>query len=340
MRTGGRCYDWGGILARRSPGRADGWRRGRAKAKGTLDLRLLTYFQAAVETENITRAAERLNVAQPTLSKALQLLEAQLGVELLERGAHGVVPTPIGERLMAHARRVGVQVGDALAEIEALRIGAAGRVRVGAGPSWVRRVLPDAVAAFLEDFPEVDVSVTTGFDMGLLEGLSEGALDFVLAERPLVGEDADYAYRPLTRDDLVVCARAGHPLAGGASRSRRRSAPGGLPGERSVARRKLAGRLALLGVAQPSLVLTSSSIGFLLGFALKTDALVYTTRSMLRTPEAAGLVEIDLPEFVERARSGADHPRRRGDVADGGDPRRAARRDQRARPRTTDTGSG
>jgi LysR family transcriptional regulator of gallate degradation len=270
-----------------------------------LDLRLLAYFQAAVEAGNITRAAERLNLAQPTLSKALRLLEAQLGVELLVRGAYGVSPTPIGERLMAHARRVGVQVADAVAEVEALRIGAAGRVRVGAGPSWVRRLLPDAVASLLDDFPEIDVSVTTGFDMGLLEGLLEGTLDFVVAERPLSGEDAAFAYRSLTRDDLVVCARAGHPLAG------RRvpvaaalAARWALPGELSLARRKLAGRMTLLGVAQPGRVVTSSSIGFLLGLALKTDALVYTTRSMLSTPEAAGLVELDLPEFVTEREAG------------------------------------
>lgn len=272
----------------------------------SLDLRLLAYFQAAVEAGNITRAAERLNVAQPTLSKALKLLEVQLGVELLERSAHGVAPTAIGRRLMSHAQTVSVQVGSAIAEVEALRVGASGRVRVGAGPSWVRRLLPDAVAALLAQTPEVEVSVTTGFDMRLLEGLSDGALDFVVAEKPLVGEDADYSYEPLTRDDLIVCARSGHPLAG---RSRvpveeALEARWALPGELSLARRKLVGRLALFGVAQPRKVVTSTSITFLLGFAQKTDALVYTTRSMLRTPEAAGLIEIDLPELVNEREAG------------------------------------
>lgn len=274
--------------------------------RNRLDLRLLAYFQAAVEAQNITKAAERLNVAQPTLSKALKLLEAQLGVELLERSAHGVTPTAIGRRLMSHARLVGVQVDEALAEVESLRVGASGRVHVGAGPSWVRRLLPDAVAALLADTPEIVVSVTTGFDMRLLEWLSNGALDFVVAERPLMGEDEDYTYMPLTRDDLIVCARSGHPFAG---RSRvpveqALEARWALPGELSLARRKLAGRMALLGVAQPRKVVTSTSITFLLGFAQKTDALVYTTRSMLRMPEAAGLVEIDLPEFVNEREAG------------------------------------
>ena len=234
------------------------------------------------------------------------MLEAQLGVELLKRGAHGVTPTAIGRRLMSHARLVGVQVNEALAEVESLRVGASGRVRVGAGPSWVRRLLPDAVAALLAESPEVDVSVTTGFDMRLLAGLSDGALDFVVTERPLVGEDEDYTYKPLTRDDLIVCARSSHPFAGrsGILVEEALEVRWALPGELSLARRKLAGRMALLGVAQPRKVVTSTSITFLLGFAQKTDALVYTTRSMLRTPEAAGLIEIDLPEFVNEREAG------------------------------------
>ncbi len=180
-----------------------------------IDLRLLSYFQATVEAGNITAAAEVLHVAQPTLSKALKLLESQLQVILLVRSAHGVTPTLFGERLMRHARLVTAQVGDALTEVESLRIGSAGKVTVGAGPSWVRRMLPEAVARLLEDRPAISVSVITGFDNRLLEGLEDGQLDFVVAERPLTGEDVDYTYRELTRDDLVVCARREHPLADG-----------------------------------------------------------------------------------------------------------------------------
>lgn len=271
-----------------------------------VDLRLLSYFRAAVEAGNITQAASNLHVAQPTLSKALRLLETQLGVRLLDRRPHGIVPTTIGERLLARARSITGLVDDALDEVETLRTGAAGRVRVGAGPSWVRRFLPDAVATLLERMPGIEVSVTTGFDMRLLEGLSDGTLDLVVAERPLSGEHAHLAYRYLTRDNLIVCARAGHPLAGpgNASTVDALAARWALPGELSLARRKLSARMALMGVGEPANVLTSTSISFLLGFAQKTDALVYTTRSMLLTPEAAGLVELDLPDFVTAREAG------------------------------------
>ena len=64
------------------------------------DLRLLGYFFRTAQTGNITRAASELNVAQPTLSKALKLLEDQVGTPLLERHAHGITLTPIGVRNM------------------------------------------------------------------------------------------------------------------------------------------------------------------------------------------------------------------------------------------------
>lgn len=271
-----------------------------------IDLRLLSYFQTTVETGNITAAARALNVAQPTLSKALKLLESQLRVTLLVRSAHGVAPTLFGERLMRHARLVTAQVGAALDEVESLRTGAAGKVTVGAGPSWVRRMLPEAVARLLQERPGVDVTVITGFDNRLLEGLEDGQLDFVVTERPLSGEDVDYTYRELSRDDLVVCARREHPLADGRRPTLEEALAvrWALPHEATLARRKLAGRLAILGVAQPAQVLISNSITFLMNYARRADALVYTTRSMLATPEAVGLVELALPDLVSNREAG------------------------------------
>lgn len=272
-----------------------------------IDLRLLAYFQATAEAGNITRAARHLNVAQPTLSKALRLLEGQLGVALFVREAHGVVPTAIGGRLLRHARLVTAQVTDALEEVESLRAGTAGQVRVGAGPSWVRRMLPEAVALLLADTPGIRVSVTAGFDERLLDRLDDGELDFVVAEKPLSGGDDDYYnYRPLTRDSLVVCARKDHPLAlfGRVPLADALKARWALPTDHTLASRKLASQLTLLGAAPPGDVLTSSSLTFLLGFVLRSDALTYTTRSMLGTPEAADLAEIDLPELVSEREAG------------------------------------
>ena len=181
--------------------------------KANIDLRLLSYFYKSAELGNISRAAEALNIAQPTLSKAIRLLEHQVGAELLQRHAHGVVVTEIGERLRLHAQAVMAQVGYAMEEIEGLKSGHLGQVRVGAGPSWVRQVLPEAIAAVLIERPGLEFEIYGGFDEQLLQLLFEGAVDFIVAEKPLEADGGKLEFEKLSRGDLIVCARSGHPFA-------------------------------------------------------------------------------------------------------------------------------
>ena len=265
-----------------------------------IDLRQLAYFCRAAELGGISRAAAALDIAQPTLSKAIQLLEHQLGVALFIRGPQGVTPTPIGERLLRHAKLVMAQVNEAASEIEDLRTGKAGIVRIGAGPSWLRRVLPLAVARALAERPDVQITVSGGFDETLLGGLDDGTLDVVVAELPLEDDRPDYAFEVLTRDRLVVCCRAGHPLAAAAAPSLADvlGQPWALPPAHTQARRKLDGRLRSLGRASPRSVTVSTSLAFILALVDCSDALTYTTSSALETPDGQGLVALDIPEIA------------------------------------------
>lgn len=278
----------------------------RMKQPRNIDLRLLAYFQKTAEIGNITRAASALNVAQPTLSKALNLLETQLGVSLFERHAHGVSLTAIGSRLLSHADLVIAQVSDARKEVEALRVGAAGHVRVGAGPSWVRRIFPKVAADLLKERPDLQITVESGFDGQLLDRLSAGDLDFVVAERPLEDARDRYLYDGLTSDALVVFARSSHPLAGqqNVSIETALSYSWALPPSHTLARRKLDGNLVSLGAPPPDPTVESSSLTFLLSVAYHVDILLYTARTLLGTPEGAGLVEIDIPDLVNIREAG------------------------------------
>ncbi|WJS05640.1 LysR family transcriptional regulator [Roseibium aggregatum] len=264
-----------------------------------LDLRLLSYLLTVGETGNITHAAEQLHIAQPTLSKALKILEHQLGVTLLKRHAHGVTLTPVGERLVQHARAVRAQVAQAETELEQRRLGTTGTVRIGAGPSWVRRYLPDAIAQVLMEDVGLQIEIVGGFDATLLTGLTTGDLDFVVAELPLV-RDGDYAFEHLTTDNLVVISRPEHALAdkvgvraGDAMRFR-----WGLPPTDTLAHRKLVGKVTSLGLDLPERIVISSSHTFLMTLAGITDLLLYTTRSQMKTLEGSHLVEIDIPELM------------------------------------------
>ncbi len=265
-----------------------------------IDLRLLTYFLRTAELRNITKAAASLNVAQPTLSKAIQQLEHQLKAPLFLRNAHGVEVTPIGARLLRHARLVAAQVADAVEEVEAMRDGSAGNVRIGAGPSWVRRKLPEAVANALVERPGLQISISGGFDEQLLQRLEGGELDFIVAEKPLSGGGATHSFEFLTRDALVVTGRAAHPLAGREKISTQRAlaAEWALPPPHTLVCRKLNAKIISLGETPPDPVIVSDSQSFLLSLAHMHDVLLYTTRSFMQVPEGEGLVEINVPDLV------------------------------------------
>src|SRR3954447_2285545 len=95
------------------------------------ELRLIRYFVAVAQEGNVTRAAERLHVAQPSLSAAVRQLEAQLGVELLQRTGRGVALTPAGELLLERGREL-LDHAEAVADdVRSRGAARAGRLRVG-----------------------------------------------------------------------------------------------------------------------------------------------------------------------------------------------------------------
>jgi len=130
---------------------------------------------AVAECGSFTAAAARLSLTQPGVSRAVQALERELGVALLDRDGAGAQPTAAGDEILAHARAV-------LAGAERLRqvAGAArgtltGRVRVGAFQSVAARVLPARIAAFRAQHPGVEVSLLEGTDDEVLAWLRRGA---------------------------------------------------------------------------------------------------------------------------------------------------------------------
>jgi LysR family transcriptional regulator of gallate degradation len=264
-----------------------------------IDPRLLAYFHTVARIGNVTRAAAELNIAQPTLSKALALLESQIGAELFVRHPHGVTLTPIGARLQRHAVAIRAQISKAEEEIRDTLAGVTGHVRIGAGPSWVRRFLPEAIAGLLVERRGISFEVVGGFDGSLLTGLLTGDLDFVVAELPSEPND-DFQYRPLTSDALVVVARPEHPFFARAPLGLDEvlAARWALSPTGNLARSKLDGRLTSLGKPTIRPVITSSSQTFLMTIAGMTDVLLYPTRSLLRSPEGSHLRELDVPDLV------------------------------------------
>ena len=265
-----------------------------------MDLRQLEYFLRVAQRKNISTAASELNITQPTLTKSIKLLENQLGVKLFDRLPRGVPLTLYGATLLRHAEAVHVQIKDADDEITALRNGTFGTVRIGAGPAWLRRHLPAALAKVIAKHPDIRIQVDGSFDETLFRALKQSELDFVVAEIPASEDRQDFIVTPLTADRLGVCCRAGHPLA-----KRRNVKMRDLlqfPWLKAPRVTRAQSRLNALFVANdlpsPKGTIESGSLALLLNVVRQSDALTYMVSKTLATPDGEGLVMLNVPGFT------------------------------------------
>ena len=163
---------------------------------------------------NITRAADALELAQPSLSRQLASLEADLGVELLHRGQRGTAVTPAGAALLPVARRMLADADSARREMAAFAGLERGRLRIGATPTLCVSLLAEALAGFHRQHPGVELQVTESGSPGLVQLLEEGGLDLALVVSTGDGALRHPSVRiPLLTEQLVVVGAAeGSPL--------------------------------------------------------------------------------------------------------------------------------
>lgn len=181
--------------------------------------RALRYFLAVYDTGNLSVAAERVNITQPALSKAIQALETEMGVKLFERRPHGVVPTRYGDILVRHARRMESEYRHALAEIDAAGGGAESLLRIGAGPLWYSYLLPKVLGPFLADHPQARVRVQSGVISTLVPALQAGQVDLICTTLDFPPQ-AGIVREPVIEVSHTVVARPDHPLRASAGPDR------------------------------------------------------------------------------------------------------------------------
>lgn len=143
-----------------------------------MELRQLRNFVAVAEEGNISRAAQRIFLTQPALSRQIKSLEEEIGQCLLERSAHSIRLTPTGEALLEEAREL-LRHADGV--LERVRTAAAGlRLRVGYAPSLASGLLSTAVQRFTQLHPDAHVELSDLSSSEMLTGVEAGKLDVIL----------------------------------------------------------------------------------------------------------------------------------------------------------------
>lgn len=177
-----------------------------------LKLSQLRNFIAAVDAGTIRQAAKALNLSQSSVTKSLQLLEADLGAELLRRGARGVAPTDAGKALLRRAKTIEAELRHTRNDIETIQGAGVGEIRVSASPTVATGLLPQSVIAFQRAHQRVSFHILEGVYPDVLPAVRNGDLDFAICLVPGHPKDETLSFTSLVKDRLVPAVRADHPL--------------------------------------------------------------------------------------------------------------------------------
>lgn len=175
-------------------------------------LRQLSYFVAAGETGSVTRAAERVNISQPSVSAAISHLEREFGVQLFVRQhAQGLALTPAGARLLK-AAKASLRTAHDLYDVASVAGTAiTGPLNLGTFRTFAPLIVPEIWRAFTARHPGVQVKITVGDEAEMLDGLRSSQIDIALTYTIHLG--GEMQFQPLARLPSYVLLAADHPLA-------------------------------------------------------------------------------------------------------------------------------
>ena len=268
-----------------------------------ISLRHLRLADAIEREGSLVRAAERLNMTQSAVTKALQEVEALTGAALFTRTSRGSVPTPFGEVLVRHARAIIAQLRNADREVMELREGH-GSVKVGTLPSAAGGVLPSALSIVLKRQPHLQVTVVEGQHDWLTTLLRRGDLDLMTSRLPRRRLPADITQEVLGIDRARLIVRARHPL----SRRPRIGLEtlGGfgwvLPPHETSMRRQLEATFREAGLDAPAATVESMSFLTNRALVLASDLITVWPQHLAEVEARTGLVKILPLELAQTER--------------------------------------
>jgi LysR family transcriptional regulator of abg operon len=170
-------------------------------------------IMAIAERGSLRGAARHLGLAQPALSRSLQELEHELGVQLFERRARGMILTPMGEALVRRAGNVMTEVRRIGEEIEQLNGGTGGNVSAALSIAAHLALLPKMLPAFRARYPNVELRLIEGTYPSMEASLKDSSIDFYVGPSPDRNLAPELIMEKLFDNKRTILCRKGHPLA-------------------------------------------------------------------------------------------------------------------------------
>lgn len=168
----------------------------------------LHYFQTVARTEHMTKAAEELNIAQPSLSKTIARLEADLGVPLFDRQGRQLRLNAYGKMFLARVEKAFMELNEGKRELQDLAGLQKGSITLAVS---IPRILPDLLGSFLTQYPDVRLRQFIESTSSMKRLLENGDIDFCISSVPIAGPDIEW--KPLMTEEVFLIAPPGHRLA-------------------------------------------------------------------------------------------------------------------------------
>jgi DNA-binding transcriptional LysR family regulator len=259
-----------------------------------MDLRRLRYFIAVAEEGHITRAAERLGMQQPPLSRQISLMERELKLQLFRRLPRGVEMTSAGGALFREAKAILAQLDRALETTRRTARGEQGSLCVGVAPTApFNPLVPRSIRSFRERFPQVSLVLDERLSNEVVERFDTDQMDVAFVRAPQIHADG-VVVMPLQEEPMVAALPSRHPMASGRAKAVRLKGLAGDPfiligppgtglHDETVAACREAGFIPRLGQPAPRIASTLGLVAVGLGVALvpasmqsvRVDGVVY-----------------------------------------------------------------
>ena len=247
----------------------------------SIDPRQLRYLMAIAECGSFTSAAERLAMSQPALSNSIALLERNLGVSVLDRTRRGSTLNAFGEILVRRASGLESLLSAAEEEVRLKAAGIEGPLIIGATPSVLALLLPEALCRLSRKSGPIDIRIVDGVDSKLLPALYAGELEIIVGP---VGEtfeaNPEIQEVPLMDDPFTIVAAADNPICGReqVSLSELTEMPWVLPFEASSYRERLESFFRIANAPWPTNCIYTDSLIALEAIVRRSDRITIFSR--------------------------------------------------------------